>query len=212
MLGLQRPKTISEWLPPVFEQKAVPRPPQSDNPDRFSEYEYRAGLRADKRSVIQQFIKRIDYSTSSSSTAWNFKVSLVEPLSQVDQDRYDWLLDLVGSYLETGDRSEIDAILASGEISDSHPQPGDGASQLRRGANETVENVDEARMKQGRGADATRKRRECNTLNSLNRFLKLLEKPDLTLQPLPIRALILVYRLSHLALQIRWWWLSHIGI
>ena len=30
MLGLQRPKTISEWLPPVFEQKAIPRPPQSE--------------------------------------------------------------------------------------------------------------------------------------------------------------------------------------
>ena len=116
MLGLQRPKTISEWLPPVFEQKAIPRPPQPDNPDRFSEYEYRAGLRADKRSVIQQFIQRIDYSTGSSSTAWNFKVSLVEPLSHDDQDRYDWLLDLVGTYLETGDRSEIDALLASGEI------------------------------------------------------------------------------------------------
>ena len=137
MLGLQRPKTISEWLPPVFEPKAVPRPPQPDNPDRFTEYEYRAGLRADKRSVIQQFIQRIDYSTGSSSTAWQFKVSLIEPLSQVDQDRYDWLLDLVGSYLETGDRSEIDALLASGETSDSPPQPGDGASQPQRGANAT---------------------------------------------------------------------------
>jgi hypothetical protein len=199
MLGLQRPKTISEWLPPVFEQKAVPRPPQPDKPDRFSQYEYRAGLRADKRYSIQQFIQRIDYSTGSSSTAWNFKVSLVEPLSQDDQASYSWLIDLVGNYLETGDRSEIDALLASGEISDSHPQPGGGASQLRRGANETVENVDEARMqheearmKQGRGANATRRganetevrrecnaeRRECNALNSLNRLLKLLE-PDL---------------------------------
>ena len=60
--------------------------------------------------MIQQFIQRIDYSTSSSSTAWNFKVSLVEPLSHDDQDRYDWLLDLVGTYLETGDRSEIDEL------------------------------------------------------------------------------------------------------
>jgi len=199
MLGLQRSKTIGEWLPPAFEQKAVPRPPQPDNPDRVSEYEYRAELRAGKRFVIQQFIQRIDYSTSSNSTAWNFKVSLVEPLSQGDQASYDWLINLVGTYLETGDRSEIDALLASGEISDSHPQPGDSAIQLRRGANETVTNADEARMqhdearmKQGRGANATRRganetgvrrecnaeRRECNALNSLNRLLKLLE-PDL---------------------------------
>jgi hypothetical protein len=200
MLGLQRPKTINEWLPPVFEQKAVPRPPQPDNPDRFSEYEYRAGLRADKRFVIQQFIQRIDYSTGSSSTAWNFRVSLIEPLSQDDQASYDRLIDLMGTYLETGDRSQIDALLVSGEISDSHPQPGCGASQIRRGANETVRITDEARMqreearmKQGRGANATRRgaietgerrecnaeRRECNALNSLNRLLKLLEKPDL---------------------------------
>jgi hypothetical protein len=200
MLGLQRPKTISEWLPPVFEQKAVPRPPQPDNPERFSEYEYRAGLRADKRDVIQQFIQRIDYSTSSSSTAWQLKVSLIEPLSQVDQDRYDWLLDLVGTYLETGDRSEIDAFLTSGEFSDTHPKQGYGASQFRRGANETVKKADEARMEHhkarmehGCGANATRRganetgvRRECNTkrrewnaLNSLNRLLKHLEL-DLT--------------------------------
>jgi len=140
MLGLQRPKTISEWLPPVFEQKAVPRPPQPDNPDRYSEYEYRAGLRADKRFVLQQFIQRIDYATNSSSTAWNFKVSLIEPLSQVDQARYGWLIDLAGTYLETGDRGEIDAFLTSGNEgeNDSHPKQGSDVIQLRRGANETV--------------------------------------------------------------------------
>jgi hypothetical protein len=197
MLGLSRPKTISEWLPPVFEQKAVLRPPWPDNLDRCSEYEYRAGLRADKRSVIQQFIQRIDYSTGSSSTAWNIKVSLVEPLSQVDQGRYDWLLDLVGTYLETDDRSEIDALLASGEITDPNMKQADAANQFRRGANETARNGDEARMKhdearmeQGCGANETRRganetgvRRECNAerrewnaLNSLNRLLKHLEQ------------------------------------
>jgi hypothetical protein len=164
MLGLQRPKTISEWLPPVFEQKAIPRPPQPDKAGRFSEYEYRAGLRNDKRSVIQQFIHRIDYATSSSSTAWNFKISLVEPLSQADQVRYDGLIDLVGTYQETGDRSEINAFIASGNGGDTHgsdPKQDDGTSQPRRGANET-------------GV-----RRGWNALNSLNRLLNLLEKPDL---------------------------------
>jgi hypothetical protein len=150
--------------------------------------------------VIQQFIHRIDYSTGSSSTAWQFKVSLIEPLSQVDQDRYDWLLDLVGTYLETGDRSEINAFLASGEITDINMRQADAANQFRRGANETAGNGDEARMKhdearmeQGCGANATRRganetgvRRECNAerrewnaLNSLNRLLKLLDRPDL---------------------------------
>jgi hypothetical protein len=204
MLGLSRSKTISEWLPPVFEQKAVPRPPQPDKPDRFSQYEYRAGLRADKRSVIQQFIHRIDYSTGSSSTAWQFKVSLIEPLSQVDQDRYDWLLDLVGTYLETNDRSKINAFLASGEITDTNMKQADATNQFRRGANETAGNADEARMqheearmKQGCGANATRRdanetgvRRECNSerrkwnaLNSLNRLLKHLEQDLNSLNP-----------------------------
>jgi hypothetical protein len=203
MLGLQRPKTISEWLTPVFEQRAFPRSPQPDNPDRLNGYEYRAGLRADKRSVIHKFIQRIDYATNPSSTAWNFKVSLVEPLSQADQTRYDWLIDMVGTYLETGDRSEIDAFIASGddgEISGSDLKQIDGASRLRRGANETEQNTDEARMKhdearmeQGCGANETRRganetgvrrgcnaeRREWNALNSLNRLLKLLERTDL---------------------------------
>jgi hypothetical protein len=174
MLGLQRPKTISEWLQPVFELKVIPRPPQPDNPNRLSEYEYRAGLRADKRFVVQQFIQRIDYAISSNSTAWNFKISLVEPLSQTDQVKYDWLIDLVGTYLETGDRSEVDAFITSGnegEIYDSYPKQDHGASQPRRGANETGQNAEEARMKHeearmeheearmkhGRGADATRR-------------------------------------------------------
>jgi hypothetical protein len=156
MLGLQRPKTIGEWLPPVFKQKAVPRLPEPDNLDRCSEYEYRAGLRADKRLVIQQFIQRIDYSTNSNSTVWNFKGNLIEPLSSADQTRYDWLIDLVGTYLETGDRSQIDDFLISSEISASNPVEGDGLSQFRRGANETSGNADEARMKH----DEARMKRE----------------------------------------------------
>ena len=63
--------------------------------------------------MIQQFIQRTDYSANSSSTSWNFKVTLIEPLSNEDQARYDWIIDLVGTYLETGDRSEIDAVLAT---------------------------------------------------------------------------------------------------
>jgi DnaA N-terminal domain len=203
MLGLQRPKTISEWLTPVFAQKAIPRPPQPDHLDRLSEYEYRAGLRADKRLVIQRFIQRIDYSNNASSTAWNFKISLVEPLSLADQVRYDELIDLVGTYLETGDRGEIDTILASdmeGGMVETYINQSYRACQFRRGVNETAPNADEARMKreearleQRGGANATRRdanetwerrgcneeRREWNALNSLNRLLKLLEKPDL---------------------------------
>jgi hypothetical protein len=153
--------------------------------------------------VIQQFIKRTDYSANSSSTSWNFKVTLIEPLSNEDQARYDWIIDLVGTYLETGDRSEIDGVLATctddGDF-EARLKHGISTIGIRRGANETAKNTDEARMEhdearmeQGGGANETRRganetwerrdcnaeRREWNALNSLNQLLKLLERPDL---------------------------------
>ena len=82
------------------------------------------------------------------------------------------------------------------KLSDSHPKQGDGASQFRRGANETAGNGDEARMKhdearmkQGCGANATRRganetgvRRECNAEEARMERVKLFKPVIKTLR------------------------------
>lgn len=198
MLGLRRPKTVSEWLLPVFKTKANRRSPHLDHPEDISDYKFRGDLHNERRSAIHQFIQRTDISNGSSLHSWHFKVTLIEPLSPEDQAAYDWMIDLVGNYLETGDRREIDSLLSaeSGTL-EARMRPGRVANTTRRGANATRVDEDEARLQwvvarvqHRRDANATRTgenatwdrrecntmRRECNALNPLNMLLKLLEQ------------------------------------
>jgi hypothetical protein len=210
MLGLQRPKTISEWLPAVFENKTNPRHSHIDIPSGNTGHERRAELRVGRRSLLQQFITRAEYQTSFNTPSCGFKVSLIEPLSPEDQGVYDWVIDQAGTYLETGDRSAIDILLNSNNqdpMCETQMQREEQAWTDHDGANATGLLPEKARMQHEAarlhpdvGGNATpsgvyatperrtcnTKRRGCNTLNPLNLLVKLLEQLDLnSLNPGP---------------------------
>ena len=162
MLGIQRPKTVGEWLPPMFTA-----PDRSVGAGR--QYAQRQRQRNAKRSLLEQFLQRQEYLEGQGFLAWHFKVNLLEPLIPEDQVEYDQIIDLLGEYLETGDSQVIEALIR---------QSDEGALATHEGANATCPDgtkarlqQTEARMQQAGGALATPGRRERNALNTLKHLL-----------------------------------------
>lgn len=157
-LGIERPKTISEWLPPAFSA-----------PCRQIAQGKRQNLRLARRNLLEQFVQRSEYLEGDGFLAWRFKVNLTEPLAAEDQAEYDQVLDLLGNYLESGDRQEIERLIADLD---------EGAIATHEGAFATSAQDTKARLQHAKarlqhadGAIATSRRRDCNALNTLKHLL-----------------------------------------
>lgn len=178
MLGISRPKTVGEWLSPAFQ--APTRPPQNGCTGEQAERQRR---RDAKRNLLDQFIQRQQYQEFPGFLAWRFKINLVEPLIPEHQSEYDQMLDLVGEYLETGDRSIIDELLS--EQDEGAIATHEGAFATFGGAIATSSSGTKARLQQvearlqhDEGANATAGRRDCNALNTLKHLLNHLNHLD----------------------------------
>lgn len=106
MLGLSRPKTVDEWLPPL-----LLRPNGGGDSKRLRR-------KSATRKKVACFLTRCNGNTKSGirkSGTWQFQVTDygAEPLIPDHQQAYQALLDIIGAYLESGDRDEVDALLAS---------------------------------------------------------------------------------------------------
>jgi hypothetical protein len=187
MLGLCRPKTISEWLTPLedsrFERPLRPPPaPQGSNAR-----EERTQRRELKRCQVRHFVERIHYLDQSENTAWQFKVNLVEPLIPENQAEYDRAMALIEAFLATGNLDLLREMLASGGANGTN----EGAFGTDGGANGTSSPEVAARLRQvaarmeqtegafgtDGGANGTDCGRVWNALSSLN----LLKAPMLNL-------------------------------
>ncbi|MGD8751675.1 MAG: DnaA N-terminal domain-containing protein [Anaerolineales bacterium] len=177
MLGLQRPKTISEWLTPLedsrFERPPRPSPRSKEQKTR----EERIRRREAKRNQIKQFVERIEYLNLSDNTAWQFQVNLVEPLIPKDQVKYDTAMALIEAFIATENLSLLKELLTDGGANGTK----EGAFGTGEGANETSSSEVEARLIQvearleqtqgalgtEEGANGTEQGRVWNALSSL---------------------------------------------
>ena len=179
MLGLNRPKTISEWLAPL-ENSRFERPlrePPPSPPDRKPR-KVRAKRREAKRELVKQFLERVDYQDQSGATAWQFRVNLVEPLIPVNQVEYDCAMTLIEAFLTENCIELFEEIIKS----DGAFGTDDGADGTNGGAFGTLHPKTKARLRQvearleqqkgafgtGEGANETELGRVWNTLSSLN--------------------------------------------
>ncbi|MEW5869857.1 MAG: DnaA N-terminal domain-containing protein [Chloroflexota bacterium] len=169
LLGIQRPKTIGEWLPPMFSAPAR-------SAGASSQYAQRQNRRNAKRDLLEQFLERQEYLEGDGFLAWHFKVNLLEPLIPEDQALYDQFVELLGEYLETGDAQVIEPLIRQAE---------EGASATHEGANATLPDFTKARLQrsgarlqQAGGAFATSGRRACNALNTLKHLLNHLKHSE----------------------------------
>jgi hypothetical protein len=113
MLGLNRPKTISEWLTPL-EDSRFERPLRDPSTARKNDSRnVRTARREIKRNLVRRFVERIDYLDQSHNTAWQFKVNLVEPLVPEDQENYDRAINLIAVFLETDNIDLLEEIIKS---------------------------------------------------------------------------------------------------
>ena len=144
MLGLNRPKTISEWLTPL-EDSRFERPlrdhPASQN--RKSQ-KVRTKRRETKRDLVKQFVERVDYLDQSNTTAWQFKVNLVEPLIPEDQTEYDSAMILIEAFLTENAIDLFEEIIKS----DGAFGTNEGADGTSGGAFGTLSPEAKARLKQ----------------------------------------------------------------
>jgi hypothetical protein len=178
MLGLNRPKTISEWLTPL-EDSRFERPlrDHSTSPNRKSR-KVRTNRREAKRDLVTQFIERADYLDQSNATAWQFKVNLVEPLIPADQAEYECAMALLEAFLAENCLDLFEEIIKS----DGAFGTDGGANGTSGGAFGTLHPKAEARLKQVEarleqqkdafgtdgGAHGTDGGRVWNALSSLN--------------------------------------------
>jgi hypothetical protein len=107
MLGLKGRGaiTVSEWLPPLpgspFERPS--RGPSSEGARQRQAYRNRIRRREAKRAVVGRFLQRVDHQEGNGATAWQFRVSLLEPLIPEDQAHYDLVVGLLQDFLRTGE-------------------------------------------------------------------------------------------------------------
>jgi hypothetical protein len=178
MLGLNRPKTISEWLTPLEDsrfERPLRSPPDSQKP---RSRKVRTARRQIKRNLVKQFVERVDYLDQSSNTAWQFKVNLVEPLVPEDQTEYDSAMTLLEAFLATNSLDLLEEIIESGGAFGTT----EGANGTSGGAFGTLAAEAKARLKQvaarmeqqegafgtSGGADETDQGRVWNALSTLN--------------------------------------------
>lgn len=149
MLGLNRPKTVDEWLPPLQMRPAV-----SGDAERRRR-------KAAVREKVGRFLTR---NGGSHKGSWHFRVADygAEPLIPEHDQAYQALLEITGAFLESGNREEVDALIAdlnrarsglspahfgrdpdshetkSGRVSDSHPEKDGAIWTLNRARNGLV--------------------------------------------------------------------------
>ncbi len=178
MLGLYRPKTISEWLTPLedsrFERPRRDRPASQNRKSR----KVRTNRRETKRDLVKQFVERVDYLDQSNTTAWQFKVNLVEPLIPEDQTEYDSAMTLIEAFLAENCIDLFEEIIKSdgalGTDAGANGTSGGAFGTLHLEAKARMKQV-EARLEQQKGAfgtnggaDGTELGRVWNVLSSLN--------------------------------------------
>jgi hypothetical protein len=114
-LGLPRPKTVDEWLPPLFER---PTSPPADS-KKVAAWQERRQRREEKRQLVARFLERSDYRSEDSHYAWEFRVNLNEPLVDRHRQLYELLLDVIAGYLNSRDPAVLQEALlaAAGRIS-----------------------------------------------------------------------------------------------
>lgn len=106
-LGLPRPKTVDEWLPPVFER---PTSPPAD-PQKAQDWQERRRRRGEKRQMVARFLERSDYRPEGEYYAWQFRVNLNEPLVDPHRELYELLLEIIAEYLEQRDAGVLEEAL-----------------------------------------------------------------------------------------------------
>jgi len=178
MLGLNRPKTISEWLTPL-EDSRFERPLRDHptSPNRKSR-KVRTKRREAKRDLVTRFVERVDYQGQSNATAWQFKVNLVEPLMPADQTEYECAMTLIEAFLTENCLDLFEEIIKS----DGAFGTDDGANGTSGGAFGTLSRKEMARLEQVEarleqqkgafgtdgGANETESGRVWNALSSLD--------------------------------------------
>jgi len=172
MLGFTRARTIEEWLLPVLATKPTKPEAKQKDPQRAKGQRGKRDLvglflkRSGCKPMDPAFLKRVE--DQDRGYAWQFEVSLHEPLISIHQKSYDGLLDALGHYLETGDRDELYAQVES-------------AVETNESAFETSFQDENPRLKQGNPylkqpesaieAEGIRAR---DTLNSINSMVDLI--------------------------------------
>jgi hypothetical protein len=90
-------------LPPLsdsqFERQS--RGPATNNPQKKEAYKDRVRRRQAKRALISQFLQRIDHQESANGTAWEFQVSLLDPLIPEHRVQYDFSTGIIKDFMET---------------------------------------------------------------------------------------------------------------
>lgn len=91
-LGLNRHRTVSEWLPPVFERSR----------QNIGKDQDRRRRRTETRESVAQYLEVVDYQqTDQGNLSLKFKVNLSEPLTPVDQSLYELAFKIFNAYLST---------------------------------------------------------------------------------------------------------------
>ena len=91
-LGLNRHRTVSEWLPPVFERSRQNKGKDQDRRRR----------RTETRESVAQYLEVVDYQQNDQGNlSLKFKVNLSEPLTPVDQALYELAFKIFNAYLST---------------------------------------------------------------------------------------------------------------
>jgi hypothetical protein len=119
-------------------------------------------------------VARVDYRDQEENTAWQFKVRLVEPLIQQDQEAYDHAGDLVETILSLGSIELLEEILKSaGAFGTSDGAKGTLPSEVAARLEQVMARMERSGGANGTasGADGTERGRVWNALSSLN-YLK----------------------------------------
>jgi len=158
MLGLNRPKTISEWLTPLEDSRFERPLREHPTPPNRKSRQVRTHRREAKRDLVTQFVERADYLDQSNATAWQFKVNLVEPLIPADQVEYECAMTLIEAFLTENCLDLFEEIIKSdgafGTDDGANGTSGGAFGTLHPKAKARLERV-EARLEQEKGAFGT---------------------------------------------------------
>jgi hypothetical protein len=183
MLGLKQRGaiTISEWLPPLpdsqFERKL--REPTTKDPQKIKAYQERVRRREAKRTLIGLFLNRSNHQDGVNGTAWEFQISLLEPLTPEHQAQYDFTTGIIKDFFETDELTMLKNLLGNYAYATSDYADAADDYAIATVSRESISRMQQAITRlQSNGnaiaannyADETEQLRVRDALNTLNHF------------------------------------------